>query len=147
MNRLLEDFIDNIDSDEMQTKEVEPDKQIKDLQFEIVCDLNMPHLQNNMVETDRKNIEHYLEQNPFVDDFTDPEDFWGTDFGLRFNANFHFNRPIQIIRFLYGLEKFGVFKIEIKKSGFDALYKVTEFSFMRAVCTGHIQDEKNKRNM
>lgn len=44
MNRLLEDFIDNIDNDEMQTQEVEPDKQIKDLQFEIVCDLNMPHI-------------------------------------------------------------------------------------------------------
>ena len=44
MNRLLEDFIDNIDSDEMQTQEVELDKQIKDLQFEIVCDLNMPHI-------------------------------------------------------------------------------------------------------
>ena len=109
MNRLLEDFIDNIDSDEMQTQEVEPDKQIKDLQFEIVCDLNMPHLRNNMVETDRKNIERYLEQNPFVDDFTEPEKYDGTDFGLRFSANFHFNKPMQIIRFLYGLEKFGVF--------------------------------------
>lgn len=44
MNRLLEDFIDNIDSDEMQTQEVELDKQIKDLRFEIVCDLNKPHI-------------------------------------------------------------------------------------------------------
>ena len=91
-----------------------------------------------MVEKDQKNIEHYLEQNPFVDDFTKPEKFYGTDFGLRFNANFCFKRPIEIIRFLYGFEKFGVFKIEIKKSGSDALYKVTEFSFMRANCMGRI---------
>lgn len=91
-----------------------------------------------MVEKDRKNIKHYLEQNPFIDDFTEPEKYYGTDFGLRFSANFHFNKPIQIIRFLYGLEKFGVFMIEIKISGSDALYKVTEFSFMRAVCMNRI---------
>ena len=146
MKRLLEDFIDNIDSNDIQVDDVKPEQNVS-YAFEFVCYLNYPHIRNNMVRKDRANIEQYLEQNPCIDEFSVPEIYYGSDLGISFKLNCQFKKVLQILRFLYGFEKFGIYRIDANRTGNDVALKITQFSFMQAAVKGRMLDEKNKKNM